>query len=68
MATEDAMRDNVDIGHHSYMEACSLLKTTPIRLVIDQLREREIRLQHVGLNTDDVIALSYALLVSLIRR
>jgi len=40
------------------------LETSPIRLILQQLRGREIRLQHVGLNTKDTIALAYALLVS----
>ena len=57
-------KENVDIGHHSYMEACQLLGTAPIRKVREQLTENEICLQHTGLNTKDVIALTYALLVS----
>ncbi|KAK3092462.1 hypothetical protein FSP39_003093 [Pinctada imbricata] len=55
-------KENVDIGHHSYVEACQLLETAPIRKVKEQLKETEICLQHVGLNTKDVIALTYALL------
>ncbi|XP_061174636.1 leucine-rich repeat-containing protein 74B-like [Saccostrea echinata] len=55
-------RENVDIGHHTYMEVCQELNTVPIRLVQQQLKESEICLQHIGLNTNDVIALMYALL------
>ncbi|XP_060062831.1 leucine-rich repeat-containing protein 74A-like [Ylistrum balloti] len=55
-------RENVDIGHVSYMDACQLLGSSPIRLILQQLREREIRLQHVGLNAKDTVALAYALL------
>ncbi|XP_021371146.1 leucine-rich repeat-containing protein 74A-like [Mizuhopecten yessoensis] len=55
-------RDNVDIGHVSYIEACHILGSSPIRLILQQLREREIRLQHVGLNATDAVALAYALL------
>lgn len=45
------------------MEVCDELNTVPIRLVKQQLKESEICLQHIGLNTSDVIALMYALLV-----
>ncbi|XP_033735336.1 leucine-rich repeat-containing protein 74A-like [Pecten maximus] len=55
-------RENVDIGHVSYMDACQLLGSSPIRLILNQLREREIRLQHMGLNAKDTVALAYALL------
>ncbi|XP_062584301.1 leucine-rich repeat-containing protein 74A-like [Saccostrea cucullata] len=55
-------RENVDIGHHTYIEVCKELNTVPIRLVQQQLKESEICLQHIGLNTNDVIALMYALL------
>ena len=57
-------RENVDIGHITYMEVCQELGTVPIRLVKEQLKQTEVCLQHIGLNTNDVIALTYALLVS----
>ena len=56
-------RENVDIGHITYMDVCQELGTVPIRLVKEQLKQTEVCLQHTGLNTNDVIALTYALLV-----
>lgn len=59
-------RENVDIGHITYIEVCQELGTVPIRLVIEQLKGTEVYLQHIGLNTRDVIAIMYALLVCLL--
>lgn len=56
-------RENVDIGHITYIDVCQELDTVPIRLVIEQLKGTEVCLQHIGLNTRDVIAIMYALLV-----
>ena len=64
MKTETMRRENIDIGHHSYTEACKQLETSPLRIIIQQLQGRDIHLQHVGLKPNDAIALSYALLVS----
>lgn len=58
-------RENVDIGHITYIDVCQELGTVPIRLVIEQLKGTEVYLQHIGLNTRDVIAIMYALLVCL---
>nr|XP_011417250.2 leucine-rich repeat-containing protein 74B [Crassostrea gigas]XP_011417251.2 leucine-rich repeat-containing protein 74B [Crassostrea gigas] len=55
-------RENVDIGHITYIDVCQELDTVPIRLVIEQLKGTEVCLQHIGLNTRDVIAIMYALL------
>lgn len=59
-------RENVDIGHITYIDVCQELDTVPIRLVIEQLKGTEVCLQHIGLNTRDVIAIMYALLVCLL--
>lgn len=59
-------RENVDIGHITYIDVCQELDTVPIRLVIEQLKGTEVCLQHIGLNTRDVIAIMYALLVRLL--
>ena len=65
MHSDDAKcRENVDIGHHSYLEACRVLKTIPIRKVLTQLRTRDMRLQHIGMGTNDTKALAASLTVS----
>lgn len=61
--SEDEAKEDIDIGHYSYIHACDQLRNPPIRKIFEQLQTNEIRLQYVGLNTNDVIALSYGLLV-----
>ena len=61
--SEDELKEDIDIGHYSYIHACEQLENPPIRKIFEQLQTTEIRLQYVGLNNNDIIALSYALLV-----
>jgi hypothetical protein len=63
----EQISEDIDIGHYSYIHACEQLGNPPIRKVFEQLQTTEISLQYVGLNTNDVIALTYGLLVGVHR-
>ncbi|XP_063429083.1 leucine-rich repeat-containing protein 74A-like isoform X1 [Mytilus trossulus] len=60
--SEDEAKEDIDIGHYSYIHACEQLGNPPIRKIFEQLQTQEISVQYVGLNTNDVIALAYGLL------
>ncbi|XP_046575639.1 LOW QUALITY PROTEIN: leucine-rich repeat-containing protein 74A-like [Haliotis rubra] len=55
-------RENTDIGHLSYEEACKTHGATPLRRVITQLWITKMQLQHVGLNVKQVKAICAGLL------
>ncbi|XP_046337711.2 leucine-rich repeat-containing protein 74A-like isoform X1 [Haliotis rufescens] len=50
-------RENTDIGHLSYEEACKTHGATPLRRVVSQLWLTKMQLQHVGLNVKQVKAI-----------
>ena len=56
-------RQDTDIGHHSYEEACAKFGTTPLRRVLSQLWSNQMNLQHLGLNNNEMKALTVALMV-----
>lgn len=64
--SEDEAKEDIDIGHYSYIHACEQLGNPPIRKIFEQLQTHEISVQYVGLNTNDVIALAYGLLVGIL--
>ena len=54
-------------GLSQYQEACKSLGIVPIRKVSEQLREHEMSLPHIGMNSLDCQALACALWVSELR-
>ena len=54
-------------GLSQYQEACKSLGIVPIRKISEQLREHEMSLPHIGMNSLDCQALACALWVSELR-
>ena len=60
--TRIAPNDDVS-GYSQYEEVCKSLAIVPIRKISEQLKEDEMRLQHIGMNNIDSKALACALWV-----
>ena len=60
--TRIAPSDDVS-GYPQYEEVCKSLAIVPIRKISEQLKEDEMKLQHIGMNNTDSKALACALWV-----
>ena len=61
--TKRQKTDDDNNGLNEYTDACRSLGIVPIRKVSEQLKEGEMTLQHVGMNSTDCKALACALWV-----